>query len=232
MPTAPPRHPGGSVVELVGPAGAGKTTLLGALSRRNPDVVPTPVASRPELFPHYAQHAALLLRAGLLRPRSALAYRTREARAMTYVRAWREPAKQLAAEQGRHVLMDHGPVFRLAFLREFGSPIHRSPAFRRWWDRSLALWAESLDVLFWLDAPDAVLLERVRERNLAHAIKRKSDIDARSFLARYRRGFEAVIGRVRAGSGPVVIRFDTAREPLDAMVERALAALAERARAA
>src|SRR5262245_56956187 len=97
------RQGNGTIAELVGPAGAGKTTLLRALAERNPDVVPTPEPRRPVLFPYYVRHAALLLLAALVRPRGAFSFQEREARAMTYVRAWHAPALRLA-EEGKHVL--------------------------------------------------------------------------------------------------------------------------------
>lgn len=221
----------GIVAELVGPAGAGKSTLLRALAERNPDVVPTPEPSRPALLPHYARHAALLLPAALVHPRAAFSFQEREARAMTYVRAWHAPALRLAAE-GRHVLMDHGPVFRLAFLDEFGSPLTRSPAFQRWWEESFALWEGTLNLLICLNAPDDVLIQRVRGRNLGHALKSKTPPDARSFLGRYRAGFERVIDRFGAAARPGVLRIDTSRMSVEEVAARVLGALEEQSRAA
>ncbi len=151
---------------------------------------------------------------------------------MAYLRAWHEPARRLSANDGRLVIMDQGPVFRLAFLQAFGCAITGSSAFRDWWERSCAQWMETLKVVIWLDAPDALLIERVRERDLSHAIKKKSDAEARAFLARYRQAFESVIQRFETVVGPVVLRFDTEREPLDTIVNHVLEALEERASAA
>src|SRR5262245_13157097 len=150
---------------------------------------------------------------------------------MTYVRAWHAPALRLA-EEGKHVLMDHGPVFRLAFLDEFGSPLTQSPAFQRWWQESLALWAGTLDLLICLNAPDDVLIQRVRGRDLGHALKSKTPLDARSFLGRYRTGFERVIDRFAAAARPRVLRIDTSRTPVDEVATRVFDALGELSRAA
>jgi thymidylate kinase len=172
-----------------------------------------------------------MLPAFLRRPRSALTFTWAEARAMAYLRAWHGPASRLAAKDGSLVIMDHGPVFRLAFLREFGSAATRNSASRDWWERSCAQWTATLTVLIWLDAPDAVLIERVRERDRPHAIKNKSEAGARAFLARYRQALEDVIRRFETVAGPVVLRFDTERESLDAIVNHVLEALEERVRA-
>ncbi len=229
---SPPRSRSrGIIAELVGPAGCGKSTLLRELARRSSQVVPGPEPTRAELLPHYARHALELLPSCLRAPRSARAFREREARAMTYVRAWYEPALRLAHDEGRHVLMDHGPVFRLAFLAEFGSPLTRTPAFRRWWERSFRLWERSLDLLVCLDAPDAVLIQRVRDRDLGHAIKDGTALDASVFLGRYRKGFQHVMGRF-GPHAPLAVRFDSSAEDVEAIADQVLEALAERAYAA
>jgi hypothetical protein len=212
-----------SVGELLGPAGAGKTTLLRELSRRDPRIVPGPLPSRLELLPHYARHAALLLPSALRHPGAGLAFQEREARAMTYVRAWQRPVGRLA-DAGHCVLMDHGPIFRLAFLREFGSPLARTPRFARWWERALGEWESALDVVIRLDAPDPVLLERVRGREIGHAIKAQSDFDGNLFLRRYRTAFEEVMSRF-GPAGPAVLCFDTSKQGVDEIADAVIEAL-------
>jgi len=225
------RRGGGTIAELIGPAGSGKTTLLEALGERNPDVVPTPEPSRLELLPYYSRHAALLLPACLSRPSGVLEFQEREARAMAYARAWHAPSEALAAA-GHHVLLDHGPLFRLAFLDEFGTPLTRTPVFRRWWERTFSLWEGSLDLLIRLNAPDDVLVERVRGRRVGHALKSKTPVDARRFLGRYREAFERVIDRFAPATRPRVLQIDTSRASVDEVVELVQDALQERTRAA
>jgi adenylate kinase family enzyme len=225
------RLAGGTIAELIGPAGSGKTTLLEALAERNPDVLPTPEPSRLELLPFYARHAALLLPTGLSRPRAALAFQEREARAMTYARAWHAPA-EARAQAGRHVLMDHGPLFRLAFLDEFGTPLTHTPAFRRWWEGTFSLWEGSLDLLIRLNAPDDVLVKRVRGRRVGHALKSKTPVDARRFLGRYRDAFDRVIDRFAPATRPRELQIDTSRASIEEVADLVQDALVERNRAA
>jgi thymidylate kinase len=225
------RRGAGTIAELIGPAGSGKTTLLDALAERNPDVVPTPEPSRLELLPYYSRHAALLLPTGLSHPRSALAFGEREARAMAYARAWLVPSLALAGA-GRHVLMDHGPLFRLAFLDEFGSPLTRTPVFRRWWERTFTLWEGSLDLLIRLNAPDDVLVQRVRGRGVGHALESKTPVEARTFLRRYRAAFDRVIDRFAPATRPRILQIDTSRASVEEVAERVQGALEERIRAA
>jgi thymidylate kinase len=225
------RRAGGTVAELIGPAGSGKTTLLEALAERNPDVVPTPEPTRLELLPFYSRHAALLMPGCLTRPLGSLAFREREARAMAYARAWHAPAEALAAA-GRHVVMDHGPLFRLAFLDEFGTPLTRTPVFRRWWERTFELWEGSLDLLIRLNAPDDVLVERVHGRRVGHALKSKTPVDARQFLGRYREAFERVIDRFAPATRPRVLQIDTSLASVEEVSDLVQDALEERSRAA
>ena len=233
MPDARQLQRRGLLGELVGPSGAGKTTLLRALVRRNSRVVPDLPLGKLEQLPHHARNVALLAPAFLRRPRGALAFTWAQARAMAYLHAWQEPARRLAVDDGRLVVMDQGPLYRLAFLQAFGPPaITGSSAFRGWWERSCAQWTATLGILIWLDAPDAILIERVRERDHSRSIKSNSDADARAFLARYRRAFDDVIQRFETVAGSVVLRFDTEQESLDRIADHVLEALEEHAGAA
>ena len=218
----------GLLGELVGPSGAGKTSLLRALVRRNPRVVSQLPLGKLEQLPQHARNAAVLLPAFLRRPRGALAFTWAQARAMAYLRAWQEPARRLAVDDDRLVVMDQGPLYRLAFLQAFGPPaITGSSAFRDWWESSCAQWTATVGILILLDAPDAILIERIRERDRADAIK--TDAEARAFLARYRQAFEDVTQRFETVVGRVVLRFDSEQESLDRIADHVLEALEEHA---
>jgi thymidylate kinase len=233
MPDARRLQRRGLLGEVVGPSGAGKTTLLRALVRRNPDVVPDLPLTKLEQLPHYARNAALLMPTFLRRPRGAFAFTWTQARAMAYLRAWHEPARRLTVDDGRLVVMDQGPLYRLAFLQAFAPPtITGSSAFREWWESSCAQWTATLGILIYLDAPDAILIQRVRERDRFHAFKKRSEPDVRVFLARYRQAFEDLIRRFEApAGGAVVLRLDSERGSLDGIVNQVLEALEERASA-
>ncbi len=194
-----------ALVELVGPAGVGKTTLTralladgGHLGIELPRVVylTTLLTSTLQLFPTYA-----------LRPGPGRWLNRAELRSVAYLNAWHARA---GSERGLTVF-DQGPVYRLAFLKEFGPGFTRSGAFTAWWETSLERWARSLHLVVWLDAPDEVLLERINGRAQAHLVKGALEREARLFLTRYRAAFGAVIGAMDALGGPEVIRLDTSR---------------------
>ena len=113
----------------------------------------------------------------------------------------------------------------LTWLYGFGPKNLRSEEFRRWWDGMLTRWSHALDMIIWLDAPDAVLVERIHRRDSWHFVKEKSKKEAAEFLARYRTSYERIIPSLIANNGPTVLRFDTAQESLARIVEQALVAL-------
>ncbi|NIU79987.1 MAG: AAA family ATPase [Gammaproteobacteria bacterium] len=201
---------------MVGPAGCGKTTLARALCRR-PEIALGVELPRVDHLPHLLHHTLLMLPA-YLRARGEGGWLTwKEMRSMTYCRAW---PRRLARpdRSGRVTLLDHGPVFRLARLRAFGPPITRGAAFDRWWERSIGLWGGLLDAVIALDAPDDVLVERIRTRQDRHRMKDQSDERTEQFLGRYRKTYQEILAKLR---GPRVLRVDTARERPDEIAARA-----------
>ena len=88
----------------------------------------------------------------------------------------------------------------------------------------LKQWASALDMVIWLDAPDAILVERIRARSKWHLVKEKPEQVANKFLARFRTSYDQIIARLTANCGPRVLRFNTKQESLDQIVDKALAA--------
>jgi adenylate kinase family enzyme len=219
---------GGSlVVELLGPAGSGKTTLAQALIKdhrqiRAGDYLHTRNAAH---VPFFARHAVLLLPVFLGQWRRGRWFTWDEIKMLVYLKGWHRTLRRQALDQGTVTLLDHGPVFRLTRLYAFGPENIRSQRFERWWDQMCAQWAATLDIVVWLDAPDAVLLERINARDRWHIVKGKPEQEAVQFLARYRTSFEHVMSALTANGGPTVLRFDTAQLAVDQITGQVLAAL-------
>jgi deoxyadenosine/deoxycytidine kinase len=185
----PPR-----IIEIVGPAGAGKSTVLRSLSRRDPRI-------RAEIEVGRFDHAsALAPRAFNLVP-VALNLAVRAPRFL-----W-DNARHIARLEGLDavvtapqlgsdevVVLSEGPLFLMTrlFLAAEQLPT-TSPWFREMWDTAVARWRGRLDLVVWLDAPDTVLLQRIRSRAKRHRMKAAGDAAAKQFLTDYRRGYHRVL---------------------------------------
>ena len=210
------------VLEVAGPAGAGKTTLAQALCRRDQRFsigVPLRRASYP---PFAASTLRLFLPVYLRRYRHTRWFTREELRAMIYLQAWLQALSRWPPPQGAVAILDHGPIYRLAWLQEFGPEMVRSRRFEQWSAAMLAQWSARLGLVLWLDAPDAVLMERIEARQRWHAVKGKASREVEQFLGRYRASYDRVLDRLTASGGPAVLRFDTQRVSLDQIVSSVL----------
>lgn len=214
------------IVELVGPAGAGKTTLARVLSERDEKIL---IGAEIELkkmghIPIFVSNAPLLLPVFLRRCRHSRWFAWDEIKAMVYLKAWPRVLRQQATQSGTTILLDHGPVFKLATLHAFGPDKLGCQDFEKWWTRMFKQWAHTLDMVIWLDAPDTILKERINTRDQRHAVKRKSELIAYKFLARYRTSYEYILAKLTACGGPTLLRFDTSQASIEQIVDEVLIA--------
>lgn len=141
---------------------------------------------------------------------------------MAYLEAGLHVLGQQGSKNGLVTLLDHGPIYRLAFLREFGPAITTSQVYKRWWAGLHDQWIATLDMIIWLDAPDAILLERIRARDQRHTIKEQSEQEACEELARYRTSFEQTIAEPVTDHQVTLHRFDTYQESAEQITSSVL----------
>ena len=192
------------VVELAGPAGAGKTTAVRALSAHSAGTRVGLRTSRVGTAFSLAQETPLLLRRAVAGHR----WSTPELRSIGYLRAWRTELSRVEDED--LVLLDHGPVFRLAMLL-LDAPA-RDDGFERWWQRSACEWAGLLAAVVCLDAPDDVLIDRIDRRPQSHRVRGADRADAAAFLESYRDAFTTVLDVVEEAGTPV-FQVDASSDP-------------------
>jgi len=222
----PGRHRPPLIIELIGPAGAGKTTLSRALKRRSERIQ---IGAEIELrkikyVPVFVRNALLLLPIILYRWHYSRWFTWDEIKAMVYLRAWPRVVRRQASNDGTLILLDHGPVFKLAKLNAFGPEKLKSQGFEHWWHSMFERWAFTLDIVIWLDAPDKILLERINARNKRHAVKGKSEREAYEFLIRYRTSYEQILAKLTAYGRPTLFPFDTSQASIEQTADEVLAA--------
>lgn len=213
------------LVEVMGPAASGKTTLTRWLSAQNPRIragmgigklghVGPAARTIGGLVPTWARHR-----------RDDRWLDRREMRSIARLETWSRALDRGKTPDADAIVFDHGPLYRLARLREFGPSLTRSASFRDWWRRSHRYWIDALDVVVWLEAPDEVLLERVDRRGHWYLSTEPDAGVKQEFLARYRRAFEEVLEPAGASS-PSILRVRSDRHTTEQIAEQVLATLA------
>ncbi len=209
------------VVEIIGPAGAGKSTLFTALSQRRGDIRPAPYPSRLRQLPYRLGNTWALLPTFLRYYWHSRWFTRREIRSMVYLRAWLHALEKPTPNPGIVTIFDHGPIYRLAYLRALGPEITSSEVYQKWWRTLLDRWSRVLDVIVWLDAPNPILLERIRARDSWHMVKDRSQEEAYAFLDHYRCFLEQTIAQAMNGR-QVLLRFDTSQQEVAQMADTIL----------
>jgi shikimate kinase len=212
------------VVELVGPAGAGKTTLSQVLVQCSEKIVVSADISlrKKEQLPIFLLNVLSVLPILMTGDRSGRSFTWDEVKAIVYLKGWPRVLRQQAAKGDIIVLLDHGPIFKLATLYAFGPEKLRSQAFEKWWNDIFKQWAFLLDMVVWLDAPDPVLEKRINFRNQRHTVKGKSELEVREYLERYRKSYEQMLAKLNANGGPTPFQFDTSQTSIEQIAENVL----------
>jgi hypothetical protein len=219
-PAPPRRRP--LLVELLGPPGAGKSTVFAGLIGRAKYIQPRPVLGRSPYLAVLAWHLVAVV-ITLVRHR-ALDRRWNWERLlmMAYLQAL---PRALRGREGI-VVFDQGPIYFLT------RPILLDERIGSWWQRTFDTWSSLLDAVVWLEAPDAVLLDRINARSKLHRLKGSEDQAAFEVLEQGRRAHEGAIARLdRRAPAPAILRFDTSERSADEIVDEVLEQLAPAHRA-
>ena len=207
--------------EIIGPAGAGKSTLTGLLAGRDVRIrtglsiwgLPLPLLATGTL----SSLTDLIALFGTRR------FSLEDLKLVIQINTLQHLLRRESEKGYGLLLLDEGEIFGLARLRAFrtGSVASDSSA---WMSSLLNRVAPTLDAVIWLDAPDAVLAQRIRERDKPHRTKNLRESEISEHLGRYRVAFEQVMTELTRRSPLKVITFRTDRQPLEEIANQILAA--------
>lgn len=213
------------LVEIIGPAGAGKSSLLRELGQRKPNLAlfaDRLQARSVQNLPFYVGSGLAALPT-LFQPSWRGRWYTREEISrLLYLVGMRQVFRQRSQTVGVTVV-DQGPIFELTHLRAFGPARLTHDMAINWWRTMFRQWAPLFRLVVWLDAPDAVLLPRIRERAQAHVIKQTVDAEAVALLARYRSSFTTVIQQLQDHAPIPLLTFATHEASVSEIAEAMIA---------
>lgn len=140
---------------------------------------------------------------------------------MEMLNGWHQVLNQKAHQEDMIFVLDQGPVYMLTILTLFGPERIRPNNLKKWWDRAFHRWAETLDLVIWLDTSLPELVDRIRAREIWHGVKDKGDVAAYQYLESYRQAYESVIARLITCSDQLkVVRVDTGQSTLEETVKK------------
>lgn len=216
------------LVEVVGLAGVGKTTLTTALQQQSQPFASNITLARTTLVRYALLHTNTFLPLYLRAWPRCRWFTQAELRALIYLSAW-PIALAHQVNPALTQLMDLGPIYRLAYLQEFGSPLTKSARFIQWHTAQIEQWRQLLDMVIMLDAPDAVLQQRINQRRKEHVVKAASVAQSAEFFHRYRAAYQNILARVTTAAvgerRPRILQIDTSQSSVDTMVAQVIHAL-------
>ena len=203
------------VIEIVGPAGSGKSTLAIELSKINNRTIISPAPNFHQIsqFPFFtinclrnAPNLVTFLLAGKS-TRPSL----RQIVWMVTLSGWHQLLRRAKAA-GKILLLDQGPIFLMTDLSEFGPDCFRSEYMQNWWAGTYRQWANTIDMVVWLDAPISVLIDRINSRTKQHIVKNKSPNEISKFQSMSRQALcQTMLKFLDFNDSLKILHFDTSQ---------------------
>ena len=221
-----PRQKSQLIVELVGLAGTGKTSLAKALSQHNENYLISPDLQLRKIkhFFIFVGNIPFLLPLFLRYSSKDRLLTWEEIKAIVYLTNGAQIINQQTAGNGEFLLLDHGPIFKLAMLNAYGPESLKNKGSELWWQEMYKQWTCTLDIIIWLDAPDPILKERINSRQQKHLVKERSEEEVYKFLTQYRESYKLILEKLMLFGRPTLRKFDTNQQSIDQIVDEVITA--------
>jgi len=201
------------IIETVGPPGAGKSTFTERLQREDGVTVSSfPYFRRLRDVPFFLRNgmAALPTLLRLNRQCGDGRLPSRDIALMIILQGWPARLERQAAASCQPIVLDEGPVCLMAKLQGFCAAFVSSEGAQSWWREMYGRWANILDLVIVLEAPVPTLLQRIRQRGLAHETDGMAEEAALGHLARIEAAQRQVLLALAAvPGGPQILRLNS-----------------------
>jgi AAA domain len=212
------------VVELAGPAGSGKSTVWMLLSAR-PGIGHASCWNLPRPLLVVSALRTLPVMAAVVRRSRAFPWE--HLKQLIRLDALARYLRRLRSADDDVILMDEGAVLAMSWLRVLGPECFRDGQMDDWWRSTFDAWAPVLDGVVVLDAPDRMLVQRMRARAKRHPYQHRPEAEINAFSAAYREAIDWVIASLTARADTRVIALETNGAGPVHVAERVLAGLEE-----
>jgi predicted ATPase len=206
------------VAEIIGPAGSGKTTLSQHLRQKNDLRTGLSVWGLPPSRLVMGAVSSISNLRSLVH--SSQSFDWDNAKLIVQHNTLLRVIQRESVKGYDALLLDEGTVFALAKLRVYCPGMNGNSEL--WMQDLFDRVAGVLDAVIWLDAPDAVLTQRIRDRAKPHQVKYESDAMIQDHLMRYRNSYDLVVLELSRRNGLQVFKFSTDQLPLEHIADRVL----------
>jgi thymidylate kinase len=213
-----------TTIEILGPPGSGKTALIEALQDSERDIIQVSIYWRKPENLSVGVRSAFSVAPVIFDGASNSGLSLKRVMWMIRLQAALQIFHRKAVTPPSIVTFDQGPVYTMVRLEQMALAAPEGSRLRRWWELKLDEWAQTLNLLVLLDAPNDVLIERIRRRSKSHVAKTQSDEAVGELLTDERARYEVLVGMLAQRGVMQVLRFDTSVHSVDEIASQATTA--------